>query len=306
VTITYSTDAAAPVSTIVLDPASPDGHNGWYVSAVHAIVSAADEQGGSGVSETRCALDPPSFPVSFAALPAGCDYAGAGADVSGDGEHVLYAASEDHAGNTEAPVKQAVNIDATAPTVTCVAAPSLVLNQAAATVSASGSDATSGPAQLQVSADADTTGVGAKTADVTGRDLAGNATTKGCAYTVGYGFAGFFAPVDNLDATGNPVLNVVKAGQALPLKWRLTDASGVPITTLASAQVTAAGITCTAGATTDQLEEVAAGASGLQNLGDGNYQLNWKSPTSYAGSCKRLRLDLGDGSSHTADFKFTD
>ena len=50
---------------------------------------------------------------------------------------------------------------------------------------------------------------------------------------------------------------------------------------------------------------VAAGASGLQNLGDGNYQLNWKSPTSYAGSCKRLRLDLGDGSSHTADFKFT-
>jgi adhesin/invasin len=124
-------------------------------------------------------------------------------------------------------------------------------------------------------------------------------------YHAGYGFAGFLAPVDNLDANGNPVLNVVKAGQAIPLKWRLTDATGAPVTTLASAQITATGITCTAGATTDQLEELAAGASGLQNLGDGNYQLNWKSPTSYANSCKRLRLDLGDGSSHTADFKFT-
>jgi hypothetical protein len=43
----------------------------------------------------------------------------------------------------------------------------------------------------------------------------------------------------------------------------------------------------------------------LQNLGDGNYQLNWKSPTSCAGSCKRPRLDLGEASYHTADFKFT-
>ena len=41
-----------------------------------------------------------------------------------------------------------------------------------------------------------------------------------------------------------------------------------------------------------------------------NYQLNWKSPTSYASSCKRLRLDVSEGSTtspihHTADFKFT-
>jgi hypothetical protein len=42
---------------------------------------------------------------------------------------------------------------------------------------------------------------------------------------------------------------------------------------------------------------------------DGNYQLDWKSPASYAGSCKRLRLDLFEGTAaspvfHTADFHF--
>jgi hypothetical protein len=190
--------------------------------------------------------------------------------------------------------------------VTCqTPAPSFDLNQAGATVSASVSDAISGPAQTPVSATADTTSVGAKTATVTGTDVAGNQTTAGCGYSVSYGFGSFAAPLNSLDANGNPVLNVAKAGQAIPLKWRLTDATGAPVTGLTSAQNTVVGSTGTAGATTDQIEETAAGASGLQNLGDGKYQLNWKSPTSYAGSCKRPRLDLGEGGYHTADFKFT-
>ena len=56
--------------------------------------------------------------------------------------------------------------------------------------------------------------------------------------------------------------------------------------------------------TTDQIEECSSGASDLQNLGDGTYQLNWKTPTSYANSCKTLKLDLGDGFFHTALFQF--
>jgi hypothetical protein len=303
--VTITTDTTPPVTTIALSPSAADGQNGWYVSKVHATVSAAHEQGGSGVGETRCALDPASVPGTFADLPAGCAYSGAGADVTADGEHVFYAASKDVAGNTETPVKKAFKLDATKPTVTCATAPSLLLNQADATVAATVTDATSGPVQTQVSAAADTSSVGAKSADATGKDLAGNQVRASCAYRVGYGFEGFFAPVDNLDANGNPVLNVVKAGQAIPLKWRLTDAAGAPVTNLSGAQITVADMSCSLGSTTDQLEEVAAGASGLQNLGDGNYQLNWKSPSTYAGSCKRLRLDLGEGSYHTADFKFT-
>jgi hypothetical protein len=41
------------------------------------------------------------------------------------------------------------------------------------------------------------------------------------------------------------------------------------------------------------VEEYAAGSSGLQNLGDGYYQFNWKTPTSYAGSCKSIKLVFG-------------
>jgi hypothetical protein len=49
---------------------------------------------------------------------------------------------------------------------------------------------------------------------------------------------------------------------------------------------------------------VVAGSSGLLNLGNGYYQLNWKSPATYAGSCKTLHLNLG-GVAHDALFQFT-
>jgi hypothetical protein len=35
------------------------------------------------------------------------------------------------------------------------------------------------------------------------------------------------------------------------------------------------------------------------------YIYNWKTQSSYAGTCKRLSVRLMDGSVHTADFKFT-
>jgi hypothetical protein len=116
-----------------------------------------------------------------------------------------------------------------------------------------------------------------------------------------YTFDGFAAPVDN-----PPTLNIAKAGQVIPLKWRLTDANGSPLTDLASASVKVASLACSAGTTSDAIEEYAAGGSGLQNLGDGYYQLNWATPKSYAGSCKTLKLDLGEGAGqeHTALFQF--
>jgi hypothetical protein len=310
ITVSYTPpDTTAPVSTIALSPANPDGQGGWYASAVHATVSGADEADGSGVTETRCALDPSTVPASFGDLPAGCAYSGTGADISSDGSHVLYTASKDDAGNAETPVSQSFKLDRTAPTVSCAAAPSFLLGQAGATVTATVTDATSGPVQSRFSADADTTSVGAKTAEMTAADVAGNQAGSGCAYAVTYGFAGFLAPIDNLDANGGPVLNAVKAGRPIPLKWRLTDATGAPVTALTDAQITVVGISCGLDTTLDQLEETTVGASGLQNLGDGNYRLNWKSPTDYANSCKRLRLDLAEGSNtnpiyHTADFKF--
>ena len=112
-------------------------------------------------------------------------------------------------------------------------------------------------------------------------------------------FSGFQSPVDE-----GGVLNIVKAGRAIPLRWRLTDASGSPVTSLATAAVTVQGLDCAAGSSGDLIEETTAGGSGLQNLGDGYYQLNWKTPSWYANSCKTMRLNLGEGIVRTALFKF--
>jgi CSLREA domain-containing protein len=111
---------------------------------------------------------------------------------------------------------------------------------------------------------------------------------------------GFFSPVN-----AEPTLNTAKAGQSIPLKWHLEDVFGNPITELATATVSVTSLACTAGTTTGAIEEYATGASGLQNLGDGYYQFNWATPKSYAGSCKTLHLDLGDGITQTARFQFT-
>lgn len=112
--------------------------------------------------------------------------------------------------------------------------------------------------------------------------------------------SGFRAPVDN-----PPVLNTVKSGRAIPLKWHLSDASGAPVTDLATATVSVQNLACGLATTTDAIEQTFAGGSGLQNLGNGDYQLNWKSSSAWAGSCKTMRLDLGGGVVLQADFKFS-
>ena len=123
-----------------------------------------------------------------------------------------------------------------------------------------------------------------------------------------YYFRGFGIPVDS----GS--LNVAKAGRAIPLKWQLFDENVEPVAGLkpANVRISSVAIDCDAAdGGTDAIEEYAPGQSGLQSLGDGVYQLNWSTSKSYAGSCRRLRLDLGernpDGSTiyRTADFQFT-
>lgn len=117
-----------------------------------------------------------------------------------------------------------------------------------------------------------------------------------------YVFTGFFSPVDNPD-----IVNNAKAGQAIPFKWRLTDAVGMPISDPASfTSLTSYIISCNdlSGDPESAVEEYSAGNSGLQYLGDGYWQFNWKTPKSYASQCRRMILTLGDGSIHEAYFKF--
>ncbi len=255
-------------------PAAPDGADGWYVSAPTVSWACADAT--SGV--VACSAD--------ATAPEGVTTAFSGT-------------ARDHAGNAATATVGPAKVDLTDPAVACGTRPAFALGQAGAVVSATVTDAGSGPAQVTVTAPAATGTVGVHTAAVTGTDRAGRTTTVLCSYAVGFGFSGFFAPVEN-DA-----VNLARADQVIPLKWRVVDGAGAGVTTLTRVSVTVTDRACAAGATADAVEEYATGSSGLQNKGDGHYQLNWATPKSYAGSCKTLRLDLGDGVARTADFSFT-
>jgi hypothetical protein len=115
-----------------------------------------------------------------------------------------------------------------------------------------------------------------------------------------YTFTGFSAPVDN------GMVNIAKAGSAIPLKFRVTDANGAPVTGLTAppVAVTSKGAPCGT-APGDAIEEYAPGNSGLQDLGNGYYQFNWKTPKSYKGHCRTVMVSLGDGvETHTAQFSF--
>jgi len=117
-----------------------------------------------------------------------------------------------------------------------------------------------------------------------------------------YNFEGFFSPINNL-----PVLNNAKAGQAVPVKWRLTDGNGMPIADPASfTSFTSYIISCDSlsDTSTNAVDEYATGSSGLQYLENGNWQFNWKTSKAYAGQCRTIILNLSDGSSYNANFQF--
>jgi len=115
----------------------------------------------------------------------------------------------------------------------------------------------------------------------------------------GRSFEGFRSPIDKL-----PKVNSAKAGQAVPVKWRLTDADGVVVSDPASfVSLKSSGGSCAGGAT-DEVESYAPGSSGLQYKGDGEWQFNWKTMKLWSGQCRTLELTLADGSTHTASFKF--
>jgi hypothetical protein len=264
---------ASPGSVAVVVGGTP-----WYKDDVTFTWSATDPILADGSAGSGVESGPTPATVAF----------------STTGTHSASSESTDFAGNTGTGFVGGVNVDASAPTFgPCPAGGPFVLNGGAHAVGPIGaSDTGSGvdAAASTLAGSVDTSSVGSKAVTFTAVDAVGHTSSKTCHYDVSYVFSGLFAPIDRPST-----LNVSRAGQAIPLKWRLTDALGQPVLDLSSVRAFVTGSSCALGATTDLVEEAAAGSSGLQNLGDGYYQLNWKTPTSYAGSCKSLGLDLGEG-----------
>jgi Tol biopolymer transport system component len=141
-------------------------------------------------------------------------------------------------------------------------------------------------------------GPGATTVTWTATDDSGNPAT--CQQTVNltYNFQGFFQPVDNL-----PVINTVKNGSIVPVKWRLLDASGAYITDTA-AIINSKYTLSTCGGAEDSIEETTAtGGTGLRwDSTAQQFVYNWKTPA-LAGKCVQFTLSFNDGTSQSANFK---
>lgn len=201
---------------------------------------------------------------------------------------------------------QAVTVkDTQAPVISCPAniVVSLPLNSAAtgvavnynvtATDTCGGANVTSNIASGSVFP------LGTTTVTSTATDAAGNAASCSFTVTVLYNFKGFFSPVENL-----PVINMVKAGKTIPIKFSLNGNRGLNI--FAPGYPASGAIACNSGDPAVDLTAVdAPGNSGLTyDAATDQYHYNWKTLKAWEGTCRQLVVRLNDGSEYRANFNF--
>jgi probable HAF family extracellular repeat protein len=119
-----------------------------------------------------------------------------------------------------------------------------------------------------------------------------------------YIFTGFFKPLENKDAGGRYILNQVKAGAAVPVKFSLSGNHGLDI--FASGFPISATIPCDLSASVDNVQEtLTAGSSSLSyDAATGQYAYVWKTDKAWSG-CRQLTVRLKTGQEHKVSFKFT-
>jgi PKD repeat protein len=126
--------------------------------------------------------------------------------------------------------------------------------------------------------------VGAHTVTLSVDDGHGHTSTATTVVRVAYGFTWL---------TSGPL--TAKAGSAVPLKWAVTGApSAAPV-------VTVTDLGCALGSTPSLAHE-SGNATGSPH--DSHVVWVWKTPKTYAGSCKQVSVDVGDGVQHTLDVTF--
>jgi HYR domain len=143
-------------------------------------------------------------------------------------------------------------------------------------------------------------GVGTTTVTLHVTDAVGNEATCTANLTVTYSWNGFFPPVDN-----TPVLNKIKAGSAIPVKFSLGCNQGLNI--MASGYPISQPLGCDSHNPVDLIEEtINAGGSSLNYDPVANqYIYVWKTEKAWAGTCRQLTVKLADGTVHIAWFNFT-
>jgi hypothetical protein len=206
----------------------------------------------------------------------------------------------DKAGNVSSPASvTGIEIDKTNPTLAWDGGPadgsSHYFGSVPPAPTCTAADALSGPDTCVVTGYATT--VGPHTMTAKAKDKAGNTYGEQRSYTVlAWTLTGFFQPVD----MGN-VLNVVKNGSTVPLKFRIL-AGSTELTDIADVKSLKYGqIACDSSAPNDDIETVATGGTVLRYDG-GQFIYNWKTP-SLPGKCVSVTMTTQDGSTLNAYFK---
>jgi hypothetical protein len=126
-----------------------------------------------------------------------------------------------------------------------------------------------------------------------------NGSTGRATFTVNpFHLGGFYQPVDM-----NGVLNTVKAGSTVPLKFELFSGSTELTSTSAVKSFGVAPMSCSTTAVTDDVEITTTGGTALRyDTTGGQFIQNWQTPKT-AGSCYQVTMTAVDGSTIKALFK---
>jgi microsomal dipeptidase-like Zn-dependent dipeptidase len=293
--------------SIVLGGRTPANVNGWNRTDVEVSAECSDALSGVSLCES---------PKTLASEGANQSLALAARDLAGNGSSV-----------TAGPI----HIDKSAPLVTVTGVGSGQTYRRGA-VPAAACETTDQPALSGVAVPAALTlsggtaqGVGSFVATCTGaQDRADNgAPPVSAAYSVHYRFAGFFEPIDN-----PPVVNVMKAGRSVPVRFSLGGNMGLGI--LGAGGPSSTAVPCGAGVAAVESRPATDSHGGPSHDGPshdgpghdgpghdgpgheglsydrhcGQYSYVWKTDKEFAGSCRRFELNLNDGSSHAFVVRF--
>jgi hypothetical protein len=128
-------DKTPPTTTIALSGTL--GNNGWYVSDVEVTLTAVDNEGGSGVFDSKYSFDGTNWNIYTIPFT-----------ISTEGTITVYYRSTDNAGNVETTKEQMVKIDKTAPIITITTPTAYGLYTVGVALDFSATDSVSGVATV--------------------------------------------------------------------------------------------------------------------------------------------------------------
>lgn len=281
--VTYGiVDPTPPAISSLLNPLTPTGDNGWYTGNVTLAWTVSEPESPNSLTPTGCVDQ----------------------SITTDQAATTYLCSASSAGGSTGPAEVTIKRDATAPTNILFGAtvpadggryfPTTVPtgNDCTAT------DATSGLARCIVTGRS--IAVGTHTLTATATDNAGNASTTTRTYNVRVlTVSGFFAPVDMGD-----VVNTVKNGSTVPLKFTVADEGVAQSTTSVVKTFTTRDVPCASfTSAADEIEIVSTGGTALRYDTTGlQFIQNWQTPK-LVGKCYVATVAMIDGTAISANFK---